>query len=383
MASKVSACRAGYFSDPLLMARLASSAHRRKDPMINRGTWLRVRLTEEFVRAFIERYDGRCAVVVPGAGLDTLFWRLPRRPAAWVEGDLHEVCEQKARKLGMRRAGDLARDVSRYVLVAGEAEGTEGGEGAGKVASAVPTLPESERRAYTLIGCDIEQVAAYLDAVVSVLRETVEVAAEREENLVESVGGPNSAAGASSAEAAGSPSSSTPPTLPTLFVSEVFASYMEADATVDLIRGISERFASCAFFGFEMVNPHDDFGQMMVYNMSLREVFMPTFAEIGFVPQYKRNFELHGWEQVHCVTALEAYRSALPEERARIERLEWLDEFEQFNLIMGHYAFLMAGKGVPVAEMYAALCGGAADVPEAQGATADLAALRAQLPDAS
>lgn len=39
---------------------------------------------------------------------------------------------------------------------------------------------------------------------------------------------------------------------------------------------------------FEMVNPHDPFGDMMVFNMSQREVYMPTFAEIGYLENYRR-----------------------------------------------------------------------------------------------
>jgi len=366
VASKVSACRAGYFSDPLLMSRLASPVHRRKDPMINRGTWLRVRLTEEFVRAFIKRYDGKCAVVVPGAGLDTLFWRLQERPTAWVEADLHEVCEQKARKLGMKRVESIGVDITRYVLSPEEPEDVEA------------HISPAERKVYTLIGCDVEQVDTFLDVVCKVV-SGLPPASSGSNTISSSPSSPENGARV----APDGDSTPSPISLPTLFVSEVFASYMEADSTIRLIQSITDRFATCAFFGFEMVSPHDDFGQMMVYNMSLREVFMPTFAEIGFVSQYRQNFLLHGWDQARCITALDAYRSVLPEERARIEKLEWLDEFEQFNLIMSHYAFLMAGKNVSVDEMYDTLCEGGEGVQKAEGTDVDLEAMRARLPDAS
>lgn len=76
--------------------------------------------------------------------------------------------------------------------------------------------------------------------------------------------------------------------LPTLFLSDVVVSYLESDNTVELIRNIGKYFKRPVLLLFEMLNPHDAFGDVMIYNMSQRDVFMPTFAEIGYTQNYRR-----------------------------------------------------------------------------------------------
>lgn len=56
--------------------------------------------------------------------------------------------------------------------------------------------------------------------------------------------------------------------LPTLFLSDVVVSYLESDNTVELIKNIGKYFPIHVLLLFEMINPHDAFGDVMIYNMS-------------------------------------------------------------------------------------------------------------------
>ena len=94
---------------------------------------------------------------------------------------------------------------------------------------------------------------------------------------------------------------------------------------------------------FEVVNPHDSFGEQMILNMREREVYLPTFAEIGFAENYARQLSTGGLTP--CVQIAWKTYNAWPG-RKDIEQLEWLDEFEQFQLIMEHYAVIFGYKGV-------------------------------------
>lgn len=284
LASKLSALGAGYFEDALLRERFVRTSCPRKDPLINRGTWFRVRFVEGVVRAFARAFGGRCAVVSLGAGFDTLFWRLPpgERPARWLELDLPEVAERKAQRLGLAR-------------------------GPAPLAFADPAAP-----GYALHSCNLEED---VDAWLALARAALPA-----------------------------------PDAPVLFVAEVVLSYLDSDCTVRILRALPQVSPSAALVAFEMVNPHDPFGEMMTYNMSLRGTFMPTFAEIGYCSQFCKLFELSGYGSMYCREALHAYRDFWPAERARVEALELFDEFEQWNLIMGHYAALAAGCGAVDAE---------------------------------
>lgn len=58
--------------------------------------------------------------------------------------------------------------------------------------------------------------------------------------------------------------------LPTLFYSECVLSYIEADKVDQLVVEIGKTFDLAFFFDYEMYNPHDRFGQLMVKNFELR-----------------------------------------------------------------------------------------------------------------
>jgi hypothetical protein len=51
-----------------------------------------------------------------------------------------------------------------------------------------------------------------------------------------------------------------------------------------------------------------------------------------------------GFKEVEIHTMIKIYNELLDKtEKARIEKLEFLDEFEEWNIIMGHYFGMVAG----------------------------------------
>lgn len=59
------------------------------------------------------------------------------------------------------------------------------------------------------------------------------------------------------------------PTRPTFFYAECVLSYIDADKVDDLLKFIQKEFTFAYFFDYEMYDPNDRFGQMMVKNFSL------------------------------------------------------------------------------------------------------------------
>lgn len=95
----------------------------------------------------------------------------------------------------------------------------------------------------------------------------------------------------------------------------------------------------------------------MLLSLRSRGLFMPTFAEIGFVPSYRRLLRSGGANRGICEQSWGIYEKWPG--KAESDAREWLDEFEQFRLIMDHYAVIFGVKGtVPGVERAFDCCGG-------------------------
>lgn len=326
--SKLSAMGTGYFVDPVLRAIHTKPSLPRKDPMINRGTWFRLSYIERMVRSFSEKYKGNCAVVSLGAGLDTLFWRLQLSAQKdreegkerffsvkhWIELDLPAITEMKAKKFDLTHGKSIDMPMSDDTAVRPLQESqvvlySPKQEHAETVADALKV----DTTGYRLYAANLERYKTWIPMV-------KELVHGEEQDGVEPI--------------------------PVLFFSEVCLSYLDADSTLGILKELPAFFKNFGIVCFEMVNPSDSFGEMMQINMAERQVVMPSFAEIGFTAQYRKIFQLYGYENAYAKEALDVYRSFWPSRRKEIEQLELMDEFEQWNLIMGHYACIMGWNGL-------------------------------------
>ena len=93
-----------------------------------------------------------------------------------------------------------------------------------------------------------------------------------------------------------------------------------------------------------MVNPNDPFGAMMVKNFKLRNIplkgmdFFNSFADIkNHYNQIACEVEIYNMKDIYYVHLNQ-------EERKRIEKLEFLDELEEFFLMLQHYFMSLAKK---------------------------------------
>lgn len=324
--SKLSALRAGYLVDPALRAIHTKPSLPRKDPMINRGTWFRFTYIEQMAVAFAAKYNGDCAIVNLGAGLDTLYWRLQLNAQQdkkegkknyfhvkhWIELDLPSITELKAKKFDLMHGETIATPLSEDSAIRPLQE-----------SQVILYLPKQEHAETISEALRIELPGYRLYAANLELRKTWmplvrDILADEKGNV----------------------------TLPVLFLSEVCLSYLDADSTIGIIQDLPTYFNNFGLACFEMVNPSDSFGEMMQLNMAERQVTMPSFVEIGFTAQYRKLFQLNGYADSYAKEAGDVYRTFWPARRREIEQLELFDEFEQWDLIMGHYACIMGWCGV-------------------------------------
>lgn len=120
--------------------------------------------------------------------------------------------------------------------------------------------------------------------------------------------------------------------------------YIEREAIEKFLDYAALHFEAPCLLDYDMVNPHDPFGKMMVYNFQQRGVplvGMDFFASLDCI---KLQLESRGL-QVELAHMRDVYYKRLDQkERLRIEKLEFLDEFEEFWLLLEHYFMSLAKK---------------------------------------
>eukprot|EP00050_Salpingoeca_kvevrii_P008590 m.303806 g.303806 ORF g.303806 m.303806 type:complete len:303 (+) comp16234_c0_seq1:22-930(+) len=128
---------------------------------------------------------------------------------------------------------------------------------------------------------------------------------------------------------------------PTLFMSECVLIYMPPETAASLLQWTAT--FPCAFYvNYEMVNPHDAFGQVMLRNLQSRGCALLGLAACPTVDAQIQRYLAAGWQQASAADMGAVYRSIPSEERQRIERIEFMDEFEEWDLINQHYCMSWA-----------------------------------------
>lgn len=340
--SKRSAAQLGYVDDPF--AEWFDASHVRCAPIMNRGTFVRIAAIDAVCHQFAPPAASAAArgedagrqVLSLGAGLDTRAWRMRRAGCAlarYVEVDYAAVCARKRHLLRGHHA--RARHADGRLRPVAEAGGPDG-EGA--------SLPD--------------ELAAPADALVSADLSDLD------------------SLRAALAEARFDPS------LPTLVLIECVLVYMAPEAGSALLAFLASYLPDGACLAYEMIRPDDAFGRQMVSNLQSRGLLIPGIDGCAHTRAHEARFAACGWRGCQSVDMLHWYERVLPRaERQRVERLEWLDELEEWRLLLTHYCFVLAHTRAPGAERGEAAESGEAREAAAEGARGWAAALSWAAPE--
>jgi tRNA wybutosine-synthesizing protein 4 len=285
--SKFSAMDAGYFRDAFLTHVVPEAARRRRSPVINRGYWARFAAFDLIVRRFLASWPD-CAnkqVVSLGGGSETTYFRLASTnsaPHLYIELDLADVARRKAKLV-------MATPALSGLLV--DARLTASGE--------------LHAKGYKVVVADLAQDPAVL-----------------ERTLVETCGLDCS--------------------LPTLFVSECVLVYMDPEASGRVIEWAGTRFPRAVMVTYEQILPEDAFGRTMMANLKRRGCELKGISAHPTLDAQSARFASRSWAHVQALDMKQVYDLLDVVERMRIEKLEIFDEFEEFWLMMTHYALTVA-----------------------------------------
>ncbi|KAK9831066.1 hypothetical protein WJX74_001902 [Apatococcus lobatus] len=288
--SKMACVRLKYFQDDYI--RHFVKRHLKRSPLINRGYYSRIAALRQLLRGFLQTPDiiGPRQVLSLGAGFDTIFFQLQANgcaPNLYVELDFPEVTSRKAAIVASEP--NLQRCIPRSD---DDVLDTEGGR--------IITKP------YCLLPVDLRQPAA-MEAALKLAKLQHDV--------------------------------------PTYIIAECVLVYMRPAESNTVVRWLAEHLQQAAFVLYEQIKPHDAFGQQMMTNLQSRGCPLLGIYGTPDLQAHEQRFVQNGWHTA-CARDMNAIynKHTDPEDRQRIERLEMLDEFEEWTLIQGHYCIVIATK---------------------------------------
>ncbi|SPN99667.1 related to Leucine carboxyl methyltransferase 1 [Cephalotrichum gorgonifer] len=302
--SRLSAVDLGYLDDPYARYFVQSSPgpSGRRLPIINRGTYTRTTALDALIESFLSGAGAGAAespggelrqIVSLGAGTDTrslkLFARQEGRDLVYHEIDFPAACSRKMRTV---QGVPALRDV-----LPGVTEG-EGGSWSAKPPSGGD---------YRCHGLDLRDlVKGGGETTLPGLRTEV----------------------------------------PTLLVSECCLCYLEVSEAQSIIKWFTDRIPNVGVVIYEPTRPGDPFGKMMVSNLAARCIHMPTLEAYGEPEDQVDRLKDAGFTEARVMPVYNIFdRWVSREEKSRLDRLEGLDEVEEWNLLANHYVIAWGWKG--------------------------------------
>lgn len=128
------------------------------------------------------------------------------------------------------------------------------------------------------------------------------------------------------------------PEIPTLIFAECVFTYIETKCTNQLIDFFVKFFNVVHFLNYEMFNPNDQFGRMMVKNFAQKGYSLVGINDYPTMDSQSKRMKTLNFSRVEIYDMLDIYRNYCEQqERKRIEKIEFMDEFEEWNIMLAHY----------------------------------------------
>lgn len=110
-------------------------------------------------------------------------------------------------------------------------------------------------------------------------------------------------------------------TVPTMILTECVLVYMPKLSVRALCERVASTFTDCSWFSYDMVNPSDVFGKMMMRNLSAQGYRVEGFTDYPSTSAREELFVSSGWTSASCVTMLTTYHTEISaQEKLRITR---------------------------------------------------------------
>ncbi|KAI5305721.1 carboxy methyl transferase for protein phosphatase 2A [Ascosphaera pollenicola] len=305
--SRLSAVELGYFEDPFSRALCPNAVDVRRQPIINRGTYVRSSAIDVLVSRFLDSCPtSRKQIISLGAGSDTRPFRVftdrKKEDIVYHELDFSANTKKKIRHimsvpilmrgLGIQKPDDL------YISEESDALHS----------------PHYHVHPIDLRTLSPDTAANHLNGV--------------------------------------------DPSLPTLMISECCLIYLppkEADNVLAyFMQTLFPSTTPISFVLYEPINPHDAFGRTMVTNLATRGIILETLDKYDSLDkERKRLFDsgLTSGQRAGDIDFLWE-KWIMQDEKDRVARIEMLDELEEWKLLSQHYCVAWGWRESPDSQIF-------------------------------
>lgn len=300
--SRLSAVQLGYLEDPFAELFVPSKSQRRY-PIINRGTYVRTRGIDNLVDHFLsDHLTTKKQIVSLGAGSDTRFFRIMQRGYAGLYSH-----EPNLRTNLAYHEFDFPENVAKKK----------------DVICRTPILCGLIGTPFFSVGDGVDGPNYHLHAID--LR-SLDAEAPTPQALHD-----------------------IDPSLPTLLISECCLVYLEPVLADKAVRYFTQHLFSpttpIGMILYEPIHPNDAFGKVMVANLADRGIVMQTLRKYGSLDAQAARTKAYGFDDSGGSDVNELWQQGVDEqEKARVARLEMVDEIEEWELLAGHYCVVWAWR---------------------------------------
>lgn len=309
VSAKHAAVQAGYYDDPFIGAFQQSDRRgRHVQPLIKRGTHARVSVMDRAIAAFIElnqciSNNGALQIVVLGAGKDTSFFRYQAGHHLASPGLTAQQPQQRVRWYEVDHEAVLSEKVSTVTTspetFQAEIEKTASGW---KLRSSQSTCNDST---CYMVAHDLRQNSKTLFD-------------KLQQNDFDHQA-------------------------PTLFIVECVQMYLPEESSRSLLQALAEACTNSCLCSYEPALQSDPFGKIMQENLSKVAQRDSCLVRVRTLRQHLERLKACGFVQATGCDMWSAYNSVVTaEQRRRANQSEFLDEVEEWMLIMRHYCVIVA-----------------------------------------
>ncbi|CAK4034311.1 Leucine carboxyl methyltransferase 1 [Lecanosticta acicola] len=295
--SRMSAVESGYLEDPFAKSFFpAGQEVARRYPIINRGTYVRTKGIDRLVSCFLNTDpDSEKQIVSLGAGSDSRFFRM----CAGKHNVAYHELDFESNVTPKRATIRSSEQLSRMAL------GQEGGS------------------TYHLHAVDLRDLTQKSPPAIPGIA----------------------------------------PDVPTLLVSECCLCYLPPEQAISVLQYFTMNLQGpLAMLLYEPIRPFDAFGRTMVSNLASRGIELRTVKRYFSLEGQRERLKLAGFKDgqgardVHEIWSSSEWISGA--ERERVEKLEWLDEVEEWKLLASHYCIAWAWRGAWFEQVWRDIAGG-------------------------
>ncbi|EPY25957.1 hypothetical protein STCU_06392 [Strigomonas culicis] len=123
--------------------------------------------------------------------------------------------------------------------------------------------------------------------------------------------------------------------------------YIEASITTELLRQTLENVLEgdrtpVEFISYDAMQPSDRFGQMMVDNLDAIGASLKGIHDLPTTEAHEARAKEVGFSHVKAFSMKKLYLLVPTEQQRWMNKLEMIDDWDEWNLVHEHYCFVIA-----------------------------------------